>query len=329
MAIKVKKTREKVVPSAQAAASAASNPLISDTKLKQLYSTMLQSRLLKERAQRLNKTSNKMAQNFGGEAVVVGSAIDLRQEDWLAPSQDDVLGKFIKGVPLASILSGSGSGKPAKRSTGKTVVKVHPESDPSPSHILPGAANPAAQLRLASGVALALPRTESSNVVMAFFGETSGSGQRWQEALTFAGEHCLPLLVVVRCKASSKAGSALTAKSSANFLSEAHTCGLPVIAVDAEDVVAIYRVAHESIHKARRGGGPTLIVAVSLHQAHEGKSAKESGSHNLDAIAKMENHLTAKGLFSAAWKQKLIDDFNREADSAIRTVKRRSSRGSR
>jgi hypothetical protein len=34
----------------------------------------------------------------------------------------------------------------------------------------------------------------------------------------------------------------------------------------------------------------------------------------------MENYLSAKGLFSASWKQKLIDDFNRDVNSAIATA---------
>lgn len=326
MAIKVKKARGKVPPSAQAAAPAASNPLISETKLKQLYSAMLQCRILNEHARRLNNTSSKTSQRFGGEAAAVGAAIDLRRDDWLVPSQNDAFGKFIKGVPLASVLSGSAFDKPAKRSAAKVTAKGAPKVDPSPSRILPDASNSAARLRLASGLALALQTAKSSNVVMAFFGETSASGRRWQEALTFAGEHCLPLLVVVHGDASSKAASVHREKSSSNFLGEDRACGVPVIAVDAEDVVAIYRVAYESIHKARHGGGPTVILAVSLPQSPDGKSTKAIVIPPLDAIARMENYLAAKGLYSASWKQKLADDFNREVDSAIQPARRRPLR---
>ena len=203
MATKVKKKRGKVPPSAQAVTPAASNPLMSDAKLKQLYSTMLQCQMLNERAQRLSKTSRKKTSLFGGEAAAVGAAIDLRRDDWLVPLQSDVLGRFIKGVPLATIFSSSPSGKLAKRSTAKVAAKAVPKVHLFPSHILPRTTNPAAQLRLASGIALALKAAKNNNIVIAFFGDTSGSGRRWQEALTFAGEHCLPLLAVVRGKASS------------------------------------------------------------------------------------------------------------------------------
>ena len=35
--------------------------------------------------------------------------------------------------------------------------------------------------------------------------------------------------------------------------------GYPGIIVDGQDVVAVWRVAQESIHRARNGAGPTLI----------------------------------------------------------------------
>ncbi len=63
----------------------------------------------------------------------------------------------------------------------------------------------------------------------------------------------------------------------------------------------MYRVAYESIHKARHGGGPTLIRAVSfpapqISKAHHPKHA--------DAVARMEGYLTAKGLFSPSVETK-------------------------
>ena len=47
-----------------------------------------------------------------------------------------------------------------------------------------------------------------------------------------------------------------------------------------------------------------------------------------DAVARMEDYLTAKGLFSPSWKQKVIDAFNREVDSALEAMKKPASRNS-
>jgi 2-oxoisovalerate dehydrogenase E1 component alpha subunit len=322
MATAVRKKRGKSSPSTNED-SPASNPLIGNAKLKQLYSTMLQCRLLSERAYELRNVKGKVKPVFGGEAAVVGAVLDLRRDDWLLPLQNDLLGKFVKGMPLASIFSELQPNETNKTATAHKPVPPQLTTNPSPFYIIPSAANPAAQLNLASGVALALQARKSGNVVIAFCSDTSDSGQRWQEALRFAGKHCLPLLVLAHTKTSAKTASAKKAKAFASLLSEGNPCELPVIPVDANDVVAIYRVAYESIHKARHGGGPTLIQAVSIPHLPNGKG---SSGEDPDAILKMETYLAAKGLFSPSWKKKLIDNFNRDVDSALKAEKKPSMR---
>ncbi len=321
MATKVIKKRGKVPPSAQMVSPAASNPLISDAKLKQLYSTMLQCRILNQRVRELRGLSAKTARLFGGEAAAVGAALDLRRDDWLAPLPLDVLGKFLKEVPLTSIFSELRLAEPAKDPSANVPSASSLRENHSPFHIVPNAANPASQLNLAAGVALALQAAKKGNIVMAFCGDTSDSGQRWHQVLTFAGRNCLPLVVVVQVKAQVK----VSGKRKDPFVSqitEEHACGLPVIPVDAHDVVAIYRVACESIHKARHGGGPTLIEATELSERLDRRSETTSGGVRPDAVDRMEDYLAAKGLFSPSWKQKLTDSFNHEADSAIAAVKK-------
>ena len=107
MVSKVRKKRGRV-PAFRAMAATSecvNNPLISEAKLKRLYSTMLQCRILDERARELRSSSGKPARAFRGEAATAGAALDLRRDDWLAPLQADVLGKFLKGVSLATIFS--------------------------------------------------------------------------------------------------------------------------------------------------------------------------------------------------------------------------------
>ncbi len=318
MVSKVRKKRGKVLPSAQSATPEASNPLISEAKLKQLYSTMLQCRILDERSRESRSSSGRSARLFRGEAATVGAALDLRRDDWLAPLQADVLGKFLKGVSLVTIFSELHSSEAGKASNANAPSASALRENQSTFHLIPSAANPAAQLNLASGVALALQAAKRGNLVMAFCGDTSNSGQRWHQALTFAGKHCLPLLVV----AHGKAASAGKSKAFTSLPSERQHCELPVIPVDADDIVAIYRVAYESIHKARHGGGPTLIQAISFPAPSNGKDGKARSRRHHDALLRMEDYLAAKGLFSLLWKQKLIDSFNRDVDSALIAAKK-------
>jgi TPP-dependent pyruvate/acetoin dehydrogenase alpha subunit len=324
MASRVQKKRGKVPPSAQSLDPSASNPpsnppsnsLIGDAKLRQLYSAMLQCRILDQRALEIRPPSSRPARNLGREAAVVGAALDLRRDDWLAPLQFDVLAGFLKGVPLASVLSQLHQPQPGNAAIAGSPTASASGEDRSALRIIPSAANPAAQLNLASGVALALKAAKNGNIVMAFCGDTSESGQRWREALAFVGKHCLPLLVIVQTNAPSRAATARKGNAVTSVMSEGHACAVPVIPVDADDVVAIYRVAFESIHKARHGGGPTLIQAISL-AAGQASSRKPP-----DAIGKMEDYLAAKGLFSPEWQKRTIDAFNRDVNSAIGALKK-------
>jgi TPP-dependent pyruvate/acetoin dehydrogenase alpha subunit len=65
------------------------------------------------------------------------------------------------------------------------------------------------------------------------------------------------------------------------------------IPVDKADVVAIYRVASESIDKARRGAGPTLIQCVPFSL----KKASSTNHHAQDPIRYMEYYLRKKNLW--------------------------------
>jgi TPP-dependent pyruvate/acetoin dehydrogenase alpha subunit len=332
MTNRVRKKRGKVLasaptadpPAASPACPPAGNPLISDAKLKQLYTKMLQCRILDQRVRELGLSSPRAPRHIGGEAVAVGTALNLRRDDWLAPWGADVLGNFLKGTPLATIFSELLAGPASKVSGSKTPIVADPRKYPPWFRLISGAANPAAQLHLAAGVALALQASSKGNVVMSFCGDTSKPGQRWYEALTFAARHCLPLLVVAEIKTSANAASARKKNTFAALMGQGHRCELPVIPVDAEDVVAIYRVAYESIHKARHGGGPTLIQAISFSSS--GKSGRAQTRKHPEAVVRMEDYLSAKGLFSQSWKQNLIDAFTREIDSGLPSAKKAPSR---
>jgi pyruvate dehydrogenase E1 component alpha subunit len=105
-------------------------------------------------------------------------------------------------------------------------------------------------------------------------GESTASGSR-REAFEVASAQQLPILFV--CQRNLEAVQE-------NL--DAQSCGFPNLTVDGSDVVAVYRVATESIAHARKGNGPTLIECCF----------DRSIAH--DPIQKMELYLAGKGLFN-------------------------------
>jgi TPP-dependent pyruvate/acetoin dehydrogenase alpha subunit len=308
-------TRQGKVPPAKAPASTppTGNPLLSNAKLQQLYASMLACRMLADSTRRTSRRGSEVPS--GKEAIVVGTAIGLRREDWLASSQDDILSAFVKGSTLSSLISKPGKHKPVKTSW-KEKPKATQASSLSELHLLPGDGDAVAQLHRATGLALAAKANGHGNIVVAFFDETPKFGQHWRESLAFAGEHCLPLLLVMHSTASKKKRASAEGMPFASLLGEGRACAVPVIPVDAEDVVAIYRVAYESIHKARHGGGPTLIQAVAFPKPKAEKRGRHSGPA-LDSVSRMERYLETKQLFSEVWKKKLVREFQRDLDKAV------------
>lgn len=77
---------------------------------------------------------------------------------------------------------------------------------------------------------------------------------------------------------------------------------MPAIPVDAEDVIAIYRVAHESMARARDGNGPTRILCVRW-------PAAGASDNNGGAVGHLEQWLEARGLPTQTWRREILAEL--------------------
>ena len=325
------KTKERTAPAVkngkqEAIQTATSNgaPPISEEKLKQLYSTMLKCRMLEEKARMLFK-QGKFAGNYyaavGQEATEVGCAIDLKPEDTVAPSHRDFIANFIKGAPLNVMYA-----QLYARSTSPDKGRSSPaHCGYAPLNIITPASTIAAQLNIGTGVALAYKMQKKPFIAMAFSGDGSTSLGFWHEALNFAGVQNLPIVYVIQNNRWAESVNINLQTKVEDLSVKAQAYGFPGITVDGNDVVAVYRVAQEAIHRARIGGGPTLIECKTYrwYGHSEIDPAKYRSPEEVeewkakDPIPRMEEYLKKKNLWSDAWKQKVQDDFNQEIDAAI------------
>ncbi|HEX7960996.1 MAG TPA: thiamine pyrophosphate-dependent dehydrogenase E1 component subunit alpha [Terriglobales bacterium] len=325
------KTKERTAPAVkngkqeavQTATANGASP-ISEEKLKQLYSTMLKCRMLEEKARMLFK-QGKFAGNYyaavGQEATEVGCAIDLKPEDTVAPSHRDFIANFIKGTPLNLMYSQlyARSASPDKGRSSPAHCGY------APLNIITPASTIAAQLNIGTGVALAYKMQKKPFIAMAFSGDGSTSLGFWHEALNFAGVQNLPIVYVIQNNRWAESVNISLQTKVEDLSVKAQAYGFPGITVDGNDVVAVYRVAQEAIHRARNGGGPTLIECKTYrwYGHSEIDPAKYRAPEEVekwkanDPIPRMEEYLKKKNLWSDAWKQKVQEDFNKEIDAAI------------
>ncbi len=316
------KTSESIQPQAKSSSNGAS-PLDPEL-LKKLYSTMLKCRMLEEKARILFK-QGKFAGNYyaavGQEATEVGCAIELLPQDTIAPSHRDFIANLIKGTPLSLMFA-----QLYARKTSPDQGRSSPaHCGYAPLNIITPASTIAAQLNIGTGVALACKLQKRPDIVMAFSGEGSTSLGFWHEALNFAGVHNLPIVYVIQNNLWAESVSVKMQTKVEDLSVKAEAYGFPGITVDGNDVVAVYRVAHEAINRARNGGGPTLIECKTYrwYGHSEIDPAKyrtpEEVEHwkSKDPIPHMERYLSNYGLFSDEFKKGIQETFVKELDEAI------------
>jgi TPP-dependent pyruvate/acetoin dehydrogenase alpha subunit len=329
MATKVKE-RSAPAPSKPSKSAPDTTPTSNGTEplspelLKRLYSYMLKCRTLEERARVLFK-QGKFAGNYyaavGQEATEVGCTIDLEKEDCIAPSHRDFIAHIMKGTPLKYMFA-----QLYARKTSPDQGRSSPaHCGYAPLNIITPASTIAAQLNIGTGVALAYKMQKKANVVIALSGDGSTSLGFWHEALNFAGVMKLPVVYVVQNNRWAESVSVKLQTAVEDLSVKAQGYGFPGITVDGNDVVAVYRVAREAIHRARSGEGPTLIECKTYrwYGHSEIDPAKYRSPEEVeywkakDPIPAMERYLTERGIWADAWKQELIAGFNKEIDEAI------------
>jgi TPP-dependent pyruvate/acetoin dehydrogenase alpha subunit len=318
---------------------------IGDEKFKELYAAMLRCRALDLRARLLSRQDRFAALNLGQrgqEATEVGCVIDLREEDSVAAAGRDFMLQLIRGAPLRATLSNSGLSNPGRLNSGTEFSDAGKATSSSAStkDSVRKSEHAAAGGPFAVGARLALANkmSKKKGVVVAFSGDDSPSVRFWEETLALVSAQSLPILFVAQC-VSPRGSSRLKNRQKVEDLSgQALRHGFPGIPVDRNDVVAVYRVAYESLARARRGGGPTLIECrpyrreddtgpgrTERSQGKAGRSTEpnsdgEDRGVESDPIRYMEEYLFRKALFTKAWKKQLIDEFTRELDAAFETA---------
>jgi TPP-dependent pyruvate/acetoin dehydrogenase alpha subunit len=295
---------ENTATAAEAHSNKPTFSLISDDTLLQLYSTMLKCRLLNERLRRLFSKDKSLWNDpmaSGHEAAFAGIAADLTLDDTIAAQHPSSIASFVKGVPLTQIFTHLKSGTDSSFDVAAMQAGIF-------THI-----SHSALLHIAGGVAFSIKRANTGKIAVVFSSDAAPL-ESWQRAFAFTATHSLPVLYVCPGNLSKAPSYGKTSPRTDAISAAAQTSRIPGIHVDGHDVVAVYRVAHEAIARARKGRGPTLIVCIA---AHRGNRARPG-----DAIANMEAYLAGKNLFRPELTQKILASYGTELDAAIASMRK-------
>jgi 2-oxoisovalerate dehydrogenase E1 component subunit alpha len=223
-------------------------------QLRRLYQDLVVVRRIDAEATALQRQGQVAlwAPLLGQEAAQVGSAHALHEQDYVFPSYREHGVAYIRGADPSTLL------RQWRGSAASSWV---------PSQI--GMAAPAivvgAQALHATGYALGMKLDgdgDQTDATIVYFGDGATSQGDISEAFTFAASWQAP--VVFFCQNNQWAISEPVRLQSQVPLAERGLgFGVPGIRVDGNDVLAVLAATRFALARARAGGGPTLIEAVT------------------------------------------------------------------
>ena len=206
---------------------------------------------------------------IGQEAIIVGTGFGLRKDDYICPLHRDLGSFLMKGVEPGVMMSQMFA-KTTGLSKGRDSA-LH--SGVSELGIFGNTSMLGANLPVAAGLALTYKMEHTDNVVVAYFGEGASNVGDFHEALNFAGVQRLPIIFV--CENNQYAYSVPVEKSMAidDVADRAESYGFDGVAINGNDVLAVYQSTQGALARARSGEGPTLIECKTYrwhgHSEHD------------------------------------------------------------
>jgi len=296
-------------------------------RLLALFRGMKRIRLVDERMLKLQRQGRIgfYGQSTGQEAAIVGSAAALGPDDWVAPALREAGVALWRGLPLERMVAQC-MGKGSEPSQGRQMPCHHTFKEGrfvSMSSVI------ATQLMHATGVAIAARLRKDPIVAMGYLGDGATSEHDFHSALNFAAILRAP--VVFLCQNNQWAISVPVSRQTAarTLAVKATAYGMPGVRVDGNDVLAVHAEATKAVERARGGGGPTLIEALTYRRTGHSSSddptryrdaAEVRKWEALDPLDRFQRHLRGRGLLAEDDVARLEDELEAEISEAIRAA---------
>jgi pyruvate dehydrogenase E1 component alpha subunit len=303
------------------------DPGLPAADLVRLYRHMLKMRVLDQRMLSLQRQGRIgfYGTATGEEAAVTGSAFALREDDWVFPALRQMGVSLWRGTTITELVcqlignSGDvliGRQMPCHFSDRKVRTVAW-------SSVI------GTQLPHAMGAAWAATLKGDDIVCMGYLGDGASSVGDFHAAANFAGVMKLP--VVFFCQNNQWAISVPLAKQTASesIAIKAVAYGFPGVRVDGNDVLAVIAATREAVDRARAGGGPTLIEAVTFRMGGHSSSDdptryRESGLvgewERRDPLHRFRAYLLRAGAIAEPDDEAWTSEFNDEIGAAIKAA---------
>jgi pyruvate dehydrogenase E1 component alpha subunit len=242
-----------------------------------MYRKMTELRQFEKRAYDLflqNLVKGTTHLGTGQEAVAAGVSQAMNDDDYMFTTyrgHNHVLARGTPMTPVMAELLGRENGLMHGKGGSMHLLDVS-------RGILGAYAIIGAQLVIANGSAWSALYRGTKQVTVAFLGDGATNIGAFHEALNLAAVWKLPVIFVCENNQYMEYTAIGTVTAVPRPAADrAASYGLDPVVVDGNDVEAVYRTAQTAIGRARDGGGPSLIEAITYR--HGGHSRADPGKY--------------------------------------------------
>ncbi|HZU99556.1 MAG TPA: pyruvate dehydrogenase (acetyl-transferring) E1 component subunit alpha [Planctomycetota bacterium] len=304
---------------------ATAEQVLTDERLRELYRGMHLIRAIDQRMLALQRQGRIAfcGLTTGQEAAVIGSGAAIEKEDWVFPALREAGVALLRGFPLSRFFA-------QMFGNSHDVLKGRMQ----PMHFADRSVNQvswssciATQLPHAVGAAYAMKIKKERRVALAYLGDGASSEHDFHTALNFAGVWRVPCVFV--CQNNQWAISVPFSKQTASdgVAVKAAAYGMPGVRVDGNDLLAVHAAVKEAVDRARSGGGPTLVEAVTYRMGGHSSSDdptryrdKDEVTHwaEKDPIARFRKYLETRGVWDEGREKALEESLKAEINAAVK-----------
>ena len=280
-----------------------------------MYRAMTLARAFDAKAVNLQRTGQlgTYASCLGHEATHIGIGAAMRAEDVLAPVYREVGTQLWRGVTMHEILLYWGGDERGNDFSG-------PRAD------FPWCVPIATQTLHATGAAMAFKIRREPRCAVATIGDGGTSEGAFYEALNVAGARALPVVFVVVNNGWAISVPVAAQTAARTLAQKAVAAGIPGLQVDGNDVIAVREAMSAALERARGGGGPTLVEALTYRlsdhttadDATRYRSAREvDDARALEPLLRTRRFLEKADRWDAERERELLQACAREIDAAV------------
>jgi pyruvate dehydrogenase E1 component alpha subunit len=184
----------------------------------------------------------------------------------------------------------------------------------------------AAHATHAAGAAYAIKLRRERRVVVCGLGDGATSKGDFYEGMNAAGVWQLPVVFVVSNNQWAISVPRAAQTASQTLAQKAIAAGIACEQVDGNDLIAMRHAMDAALEKARAGGGPTLVEALTYRlsdhttadDASRYRSADELGeAWKREPIARVRNFLAAAGDWDKAREEALVRECSERVQGAV------------